>query len=95
MAYRLTPADDGRQTRVALTVEYSLQGMLAQFSRTNLVQDLGGRLVAEFAENLDRRFGQGAGTAPATKSEPPNLLRLIWESLRARLSSLLQRSRGR
>src|SRR5215475_4041223 len=37
IVYRLTPEADGRQTRVSVTVEYSLQGPLAQFSRSGLV----------------------------------------------------------
>jgi carbon-monoxide dehydrogenase small subunit len=54
--------DDGRQIRVALTVEYHLQGALAQFSRSSLAQELGRRLVAEFATNLNARFGGAMAT---------------------------------
>jgi carbon-monoxide dehydrogenase small subunit len=70
-------------------VEYTLQGMLAQFSRTALVQDLGRRLVGEFAENLNRRFQDG-GTARAAPSAPLSVGRLIWERVRARLRKLIR-----
>ena len=53
VVYRLQPEGDGRQTRVILSVEYSLQGALAQFSRSGIAQDLARRLVADFAANLN------------------------------------------
>ena len=56
VVYRLQPEGDGRQTRVILSVEYSLQGALAQFSRAGIAQDLGRRLVADFAANLNARL---------------------------------------
>jgi carbon-monoxide dehydrogenase small subunit len=92
VSYRLTPENEGHDTRVIVVVEYSLQGMLAQFSRTTLVQDLGRRLVAQFAENLDRRFGDDARPAGVSPSMPANLLRLIWDGLRARLRRLRKTS---
>src|SRR5262249_38486758 len=71
IAYRLTPEDGGRQTRVSLTVEYNLQGALAQFSRSSLAQELGHRLVGEFAANLNARLG-GAPAAPPARAPPQN-----------------------
>ena len=63
--YRLVPESGGRETRVPIAVEYMLQGTLAQFSRTSLAQDLGRRLVAEFARSLNSRLeGSGAATSP-------------------------------
>jgi carbon-monoxide dehydrogenase small subunit len=56
VSYRLQPEDDGQQTRVDLSVEYSLQGALAQFSRSGIAQDLARRLVADFAANLNARL---------------------------------------
>jgi carbon-monoxide dehydrogenase small subunit len=92
VSYQLTPENEGHDTRVIVVVEYSLQGMLAQFSRTTLVQDLGRRLVAQFAENLDRRFGDDARPAGVSPSMPANLLCLIWDGLRARLRRLRKTS---
>jgi carbon-monoxide dehydrogenase small subunit len=82
VVYRLAPEGDG-QTRVSIIVEYSLQGALAQFSRSSLAQDLGRRLVADFAANLNARL---TGTAaPDAPSAPLNVGRLAWLWLRARL----------
>jgi carbon-monoxide dehydrogenase small subunit len=75
VSYRLEPEDDGRQTRVLLSVEYSLQGALAQFSRSGIARDLGRRLVADFAANLNARL---AGEPPDQRSSAPlDLGRLI------------------
>ena len=65
VTYRLEPEDEGRQTRVLLSVEYSLQGALAQFSRSGIARDLGRRLVADFAANLNARL---AGEPPDQRS---------------------------
>jgi carbon-monoxide dehydrogenase small subunit len=77
IVYRLTPEADGQQTRVSVTVEYSLQGALAQFSRSGLVQELGRRLVSDFAAKLNARLA-GAQTAP---SAPFNAGRFLWSFL--------------
>jgi aerobic carbon-monoxide dehydrogenase small subunit len=74
IVYRLTPEAEGQQTRVSVTVEYSLQGALAQFSRSGLVQELGRRLVSDFAAKLNARLA-GAQTAP---SAPFNAGRFLW-----------------
>jgi carbon-monoxide dehydrogenase small subunit len=88
--YRLTPENDG-DTRVSVLVEYSLQGMLAQFSRTSLVQELGKRLVAEFAGNLDRHLrGAGADVAAPMRA-PLQAGSLLWQVLRERLRKLFGR----
>jgi carbon-monoxide dehydrogenase small subunit len=92
LAYRLTPEAGGRETRVAVTVEYDLQGPLAQFSRSGLARDFAARVVAEFAANLNRVLG--AGDAPtATAPRPLNALSLIWSVLWNRLKALLGRPR--
>jgi carbon-monoxide dehydrogenase small subunit len=77
IVYRLTPEADGQQTRVSVTVEYSLQGALAQFSRSGLVQELGRRLVSDFAAKLNARLA-GAQAAP---SAPFNAGRFLWSFL--------------
>jgi aerobic carbon-monoxide dehydrogenase small subunit len=87
IAYRLTPEDGGRQTRVSLIVEYNLQGALAQFSRSSLAQELGHRLVGEFAANLNARLG-GAPVATASGT-PLNVGQLIWAWLKERLRRML------
>jgi carbon-monoxide dehydrogenase small subunit len=53
--YRLLPVDR-QSTRVELNVGYRLTGTLAQFSRSDLIQDIAGRLIAMFAQNLEARL---------------------------------------
>ena len=52
IAYQLSDAGAGA-TRIAISIDYSLQGPLAQFSRGGLVKELVGRMVADFGRNLD------------------------------------------
>ena len=80
ITYRLTPENEGNQTRVSLTVEYNLQGPLAQFSRSSLAQELGRRLVGEFAGNLNARLGGASATE--RDNAPLSVGRLVWVWLR-------------
>jgi carbon-monoxide dehydrogenase small subunit len=73
---------------VSLVIEYNVQGMLAQFSRPALVQDLGRRLVREFAANLNRRMTNQAAFVPA--SAPLNAGKLFWQYVRERLRRLFR-----
>jgi carbon-monoxide dehydrogenase small subunit len=84
--YQLIP-ENGR-TRVSLIVEYNVQGMLAQFSRPKLVQDLGRRLVREFAANLNGKLSSEE-PAPA-RSVSLNLINLLPQSLWERLCGLFK-----
>jgi carbon-monoxide dehydrogenase small subunit len=81
--YRLVPIDGGAATRVDLTIGYTLTGMLAQVGRTGLVRDLARRLIAEFADNLDRRL---SGRAPAHgEAATLNGLSLVMGAFRERM----------
>jgi aerobic carbon-monoxide dehydrogenase small subunit len=92
VTYRLEPEGDGRQTRVLLSVEYSLQGALAQFSRSGIAQDLGRRLVADFAANLNARLaGEPPGRRSSASLDIGRLMRL-W--LVDRMRRLLARGRS-
>jgi aerobic carbon-monoxide dehydrogenase small subunit len=87
--YRLTPEAEGQHTRVSVTVEYNLQGSLAQFSRSGLVRELGRRLVADFATNLNARLA-GAETRTAARA-PFNAGLFIWSWFLGRLRGLIGR----
>jgi carbon-monoxide dehydrogenase small subunit len=63
ISYQLFDAGGGR-TRVAVAIDYSLQGPLAQFSRGGLVKEFVKKMVADFAANLNARLGAPAGSAP-------------------------------
>ncbi|TWA88714.1 carbon monoxide dehydrogenase subunit G [Azospirillum brasilense] len=56
--------EEGPGTRIDLTVDFTLTGVLAQFSRGAIVQEIANRLTAEFARNLEAKL---AATAPAEK----------------------------
>jgi carbon-monoxide dehydrogenase small subunit len=69
IVYRLEPAASAPSTgvapdatRVLITMDYSLQGPLAQFSRASLMRDFAERLVADFGATLDQRLSR-AGVA--------------------------------
>ncbi|CAO3435474.1 SRPBCC family protein [Azospirillum argentinense] len=53
--------EEGSGTRIDLTVDFTLTGVLAQFSRGAIVQEIANRLTAEFARNLEAKL---AATAP-------------------------------
>jgi carbon monoxide dehydrogenase subunit G len=54
VTYELAPGDRG--TRVQLVAEYRLQGAMAQFGRTGLIQEMSTRLTREFADCLQQRL---------------------------------------
>ncbi|HZX86395.1 MAG: SRPBCC family protein [Variovorax sp.] len=60
-------ADDARSTCVALTVEFTITGALAQFSREGIVRALADQLSRQFAEQLQARLPQ---TAPTVAKAP-------------------------
>jgi carbon-monoxide dehydrogenase small subunit len=90
VTYRLTGEDDGRQTRVLLSVEYSLQGALAQFARSGIARDLARRLVADFAANLNARLA-GEPLDKQSSAAPISLGRFMRLWLAERLRRLLNR----
>jgi carbon-monoxide dehydrogenase small subunit len=83
LTYRLTPDGGGTDTRLAITVEYDLQGPLAQFSRSGLAQELGRRILGSFAANLNARLTGGAPIAAAQLSAGRLLWQTVWGRIRA------------
>jgi carbon-monoxide dehydrogenase small subunit len=69
IAYSIKPDERGAGSRVDVDVGYTLSGMLAQFSRTSLVQDVASRLTGAFAHNLEARL-----SARNDVAEPPPLV---------------------
>ncbi|KQP15968.1 SRPBCC family protein [Pseudorhodoferax sp. Leaf265] len=62
---------DAVGTRVALAVEFSITGALAQFSREGIVRALAEQLTRQFADNLQARLPQAvrASVEPAQTAE--------------------------
>lgn len=60
--FALLPVDTG--TRVTLTVDHTITGALAQFSREGIVRALAEQLTRQFADNLQARLPQAPAAAP-------------------------------
>jgi carbon-monoxide dehydrogenase small subunit len=88
--YRLLPLEGGRSTRVALSIGYSLRGLLAQIAREGLVRDLAKRLTAEFARNL------GSSLSGAVPEQPKQLngLTLAFDLLKTMIARAFRRGHG-
>src|SRR5215470_10222457 len=89
IVYRLTPEAEGNETRVSVTVEYNLQGSLAQFSRSGLVRELGRRLVSDFAANLNAQLA--GAKMRASPGVPFNAGQFLWSWFVDRLRRLFRR----
>ncbi len=92
--YSLRPTDGGRATEVAITVGYTLTGMLAQFGRSGIVQDVASRLTAAFAQNLEARLGGKALEDLPVSGEGLNAGSLLFALIRDRFKALLKRLFG-
>jgi carbon-monoxide dehydrogenase small subunit len=71
VTYSVKPDESGAGSRVDVDVGYTLTGMLAQFGRSGLVQDIANRLTDAFARNLEARLSSGRNDV----GEPPPLVR--------------------
>lgn len=56
VGYMVTPGAGPSQTRVDLNIGFTLTGALAQFSRSGLIQDVAGRIISVFVQNLEARL---------------------------------------
>ncbi|MDM0078973.1 2Fe-2S iron-sulfur cluster-binding protein [Variovorax sp. J31P179] len=85
VAYRLTEVSPAL-TRVDVDLLYSLQGPLAQFSRSGLVKDFVGRLIQEFGKNVALRMdparAAGAPLPPARLNAFSMGVGVLWSRIR-------------
>ncbi len=93
--YRLVRGDDAQTTRVNLSVGYTLTGALAQFSRSNLVRDIAGRLTEAFARNVEGRLSAPAGQAQPAAAQELNAGSLVFSVVAERIKALFRRVIGR
>ncbi|WP_213737715.1 2Fe-2S iron-sulfur cluster-binding protein [Bradyrhizobium sp. dw_411] len=92
VSYAVTGESD-TQSRVDVTVRALLAGALAQFSRSSIVQDLVGRITAEFSRRLQQSL-----TDPQSVDTSETSLKattLVFDVVMARLKSLRDRLFGR
>jgi aerobic carbon-monoxide dehydrogenase small subunit len=95
VAYSVKPDEGGAGARVDVDVGYTLTGMLAQFGRSGLVQDIAGRLTAAFAKNLEARLSAGDDAAAPPLVRELNAGSLITTVLLGRVTDFIRRIFGR
>ncbi len=86
--YSVLPGELPGTTKVDLAIGYTLTGMLAQFSRSGLVQDVASRLIATFARNLETRLSliaAGEESAPPPAAGEFNAGSLVFSAFLSRL----------
>jgi aerobic carbon-monoxide dehydrogenase small subunit len=81
------------ESRVDVTVRALLAGALAQFSRSSIVQDLVGRITAEFSRRLQQSLTDPGATVSSETSLKATTF--VFEVFAARLKSLRHRLFGR
>lgn len=84
VAYRLTEISPA-STRVDVDLLYSLQGPLAQFSRSGLVKDFVGRLIQEFGKNVGLRMDPSRSSDAPLPQARLNAFSLGWSVLWSRI----------
>jgi carbon-monoxide dehydrogenase small subunit len=91
--YLLFPADSG--TRVDVTADITLQGSMAQFGRTGLIQEVSSRLTKEFASCLGQKLAAATpDEAAEVKAGEVRGFSLFIKSLWARLRRVFGRNRS-
>jgi carbon-monoxide dehydrogenase small subunit len=90
VTYALSSEDGGAKTRVAVTLEYMLQGPLAQFSRSGLVKDFVRRMIADFGARIAAQLGGSAApeAALSASSAKFNAGSLVWSVVWGRIKRL-------
>jgi aerobic carbon-monoxide dehydrogenase small subunit len=87
VAYRLIEVFPA-ETRVEVDLLYSLQGPLAQFSRSGLVKDFVGRLIQEFGRNVALRMDPARSPDAPLPPARLNAFSLGWSVLWSRIRRL-------
>lgn len=95
VGYAVKQGDTPDQTRVDVNIGFTLTGALAQFSRSGLVQDIAGRLIAMFVKNLEARLaGKSAGDMPSAEAGL-DAGSLVFSVIKDRFQNLLKRLFGK
>lgn len=84
---------DSEGTRVHIDMEYALQGPLAQFSRSGLVNDFVRRMILEFGRNVTRRMQNPLADGQEQPVAALNPMLLFLGVLKDRLLRLFKRQR--
>lgn len=92
VTYQLIRSDDDASTVVDLTLEFQLQGALAQFGRSGLVKDFASRLIATFAKNLADEL-EGRQRSPGDQGAELRITDVMWSIIASRVKGFLSRLR--
>jgi len=65
LTYVVGAAEAGPGSTIAMDVDYTLTGALAQMGRTGILQDVATALTQEFARNLEAKLAADVPAAPA------------------------------
>ncbi|SDV46327.1 xanthine dehydrogenase family Fe-S subunit [Chitinasiproducens palmae] len=85
-------SDGAGSTRVAVTLEYMLQGPLAQFSRSGLVKDFVRRMIADFGARITAQLGGDTAPAALGATTKFNMGSLVWSVVWGRIRRLFGRA---
>lgn len=89
VTYRIESLSN-QQARIHIDMTYTLQGPLAQFSRSGMVQEFVRRLVKDFARNIDHVLGHpdASTSMPSREIHPISLFfRILFDRLRGLFST--------
>jgi aerobic carbon-monoxide dehydrogenase small subunit len=97
IGYEVKPGKNPDETRVNVNIGFTLTGVLAQFSRSGLVQDVAGRLVGAFVQNLEAKLSHKAsgGTGASPVVTELNAGSLVFSVIASRFKALWARVTGR
>ena len=89
VSYRLE-ATSAQATRVHIRMEYTLQGPLAQFSRSGMVQEFVRRLIQDFAKNVSHVLAHPESSTTLTMpSKEISAIAMLWGIWMDKLRRLL------
>lgn len=87
---RYSAEQDPEGTRLDIKAEIKLQGRLAQFGKSGLLQEISNQMVGTFAENLAERVATGR---PAESTGEVKMARVIWRATLVRIKAFFSRFR--
>ena len=90
VSYQVAPEGESR-SRVDVELVYSLQGPLAQFSRSGLVQDFVRRMIAEFGKNVNLRLEKPLAEGEAPVAAEFNPVKMFFSILWDRFKGFFRR----
>jgi carbon monoxide dehydrogenase subunit G len=97
MTYQLGEGRSPGATRVDVTSDINLAGPLAQFGKGAVMQEVAGRITAEFVKNFETALsaspdaGKAGPSEPSASSQSLDAGNLLWSILRERFLALFRK----